>query len=374
MKRIVAIIQPTNSCNLSCRYCYVQKSDSKIMSTKTLENLIKKFALLKQHYDINTHFLWHGGEPLLPGLDFYKEVISLQKRYYQEDHHGFSNSIQTNLTLLDEEFLDFLVLNKIRIGFSLDGPKEINDANRTFKNGDGTFDKIMEKVALMKRKNLKLRAIAVLTKININKLDELYYFFKENSISFKVHSLVYAGNFNVNKDIYISQEEYGQALIKLFDLWFNDKDFRINIEPLYQYLGNLITGNPHECSTLRSCQEKFLSVDPEGDVYPCGRFAGIKELCYGNINTESLESILSSPLRKTLLERISHIYDCLSCKYKQICNGGCMNNAYNAGNILDKDDYCKAYKMVFDYLSSILQKFPQLKELKLRENLDSLFI
>ncbi|MEM2173961.1 MAG: SPASM domain-containing protein, partial [Candidatus Pacearchaeota archaeon] len=191
-----------------------------------------------------------------------------------------------------------------------------------------------------------------------------------------VHPLVYSGNFNFNKDdLYIAPEDYGMALIKLFDRWFFDKDYKINIEPLYQYLGNLITGEPRECSTLFSCQERFISIDPFGDVYPCGRFAGIKEFYYGNINQEPLEKILSSPVRRKLLERNSNsLKDCQVCKYKKICNGGCMNNAYNAGNIFAKDNYCEAYKMVFDHLSLVLQKFPQLKELKLEKNLESMLI
>ncbi|MEM2173962.1 MAG: radical SAM protein, partial [Candidatus Pacearchaeota archaeon] len=183
MKKIVVIVQPTNFCNLNCKYCYTNGNNKKFMERETIENMIKKFALLKENYGVNTHFLWHGGEPLLAGLDFYKEVISLQKRYYP-NMKGVSNSIQTNLVCLNEQFLNFLISNKIDIGFSLDGPKEINDANRIFKNGEGTFDKIMENVALMKRKNLKLRAIAVLTKKSIDKVEELYCFFKENGISF----------------------------------------------------------------------------------------------------------------------------------------------------------------------------------------------
>jgi len=376
MKKIVAIVQPTTSCNLNCKYCYIDENNSrKFMDKKTLENIIKKFAILKKNYDVNTHFLWHGGEPLLPGMDFYRDVISLQNKYYAQ-LKGVSNSIQTNLTLLNEKFLNFLVQNKIDVGFSLDGPKEINDSARVFKNGKGTFDKIMENVALMKEKNLKLRAIAVLNKKSINKLVELYSFFKTNEISFKVHPLVYAGRFKQNEEeLEISQEDYGDALIKLFDVWFNDKEYKINIEPLYQYLGNLITGKPRECSTLFSCQERFISIDPEGNVYPCGRFSSISEFCYGNINQEPIEKILSSPIRRKLLERNSDsIKDCQICKYKKICNGGCMNNAYNAGNIFGKDDYCSAYKKIFEYLSSTLKKFPQLKQLKINENLESVFL
>lgn len=351
MVRSIVVVKPTNDCNLRCKYCYTQENAPKeIMSQDTLKNTLTKFLRYYKKNGVDIHFLWHGGEPLFVGLDFYKFARKIQK----EESNGVKiiNSIQSNGTLFNECILDWMVQEQFRMGLSIDGPPNLHNLNRIYSNGEGSFDRILKTLKLMRERKVPLRAIMVLTKSHLDKLPEIYKFFKSEGINFKVHAPVDAGRMLGCTDTHVSFEEYGRSLTDLFDIWFNDGDFKIKIEPLYQIIGDLLTKKPRECSFLSSCQERFISVAPDGKVYPCGRFDGINELVYGNINENSIEEILDSRIRQGLLSRSPEkIEDCVICEWKKICNAGCMNNSYNSGDIFNKDPFCSAYKMVFDHIS-----------------------
>jgi len=166
---------------------------------------------------------------------------------------------------------------------------------------------------------------------------------------------VYAGRLTQNKELTISTEAYGKALRALFDMWYYDPEYKIDIQPLYQIIGNLISGEPKECTFLKSCQDKFISIASDGSVYPCGRFDGIRELVMGDINKDSIEDIFESPIRKKLINRVNIIKECDPCKHKKICHGGCMDNAYNTGDIMKKDSYCATYSFMFEYISKAIK-------------------
>ena len=128
----------------------------------------------------------------------------------------------------------------------------------------------------------------------------------------------------------------------LFDTWFYDPEGdKISVDPLEKIAGNLITGSPVGCNYSKSCQNNFISIGPLGDVYPCGRFDGIQEFRYGNINEDSVESLLNSPSRQLLLQRsFETIQGCSPCEYKKIC-GGCRARAYEAtGDCFEAEPYC----------------------------------
>lgn len=355
MEKKSVVVKPTNNCNLQCKYCYNSGSNI-IMSHKTLENTLSKTITHHRKYPI--HFLWHGGEPLLAGLDFYKEAIKIQNKTKKKSQHIF-NSIQTNLTLMDEAYLEFFSRTNFSISFSLDGNKELNDSQRVYRNGKGSYEDVIKKVEMFKERDIPLRAIIVINRQNVNRLEDIYSFFRDYGINFKIHPLVKAGRALENSSLEISPQEYGKFMIKLFDIWFNDVNNtnRIKIEPFFQYVGNLMFQEPGDCATSKNCQSFLISVAPNGDVYPCWRFDGDTELKYGNINEDSMESILKSDIRKKILTRSPNaIKDCVECEFKGICNAGCMNHAYNEGNLMDKDPHCTSMKMIYSHIKKTLEK------------------
>ncbi len=202
--------------------------------------------------------------------------------------------------------------------------------------------------------------IIVLSKENISSIDSIFDFLKENNIGTKINPLISSGNGRKNYNaLGISPRKYSDAMIHLFDRYFEEEDFKNKLEPFDVIMGNVSTDYAYGCCTFsESCQESFVSIGPKGDVYPCGRFDGIKELKLGNVIEDYLGDILRSDLRISLrTKRAEQIESCKSCDYTSICNAGCLSNAYmRDGNVLDKDYYCSGYKRIFSHIKERVKK------------------
>lgn len=355
------IVKPTHDCNMGCIYCYIPATAERgRMSEQTLRNTIEK-PTRHTGKERETHFIWHGGEPLLAGLPFYQKVAKIEDGLRTEGYR-ISNGIQTNGTLLDEAFLDFFEEHEFGIGLSLDGPEEFHDRARPYLDGRGTFKDTYKAIqAIKRRKNRRLGGgvISVLNKINIGELDKLYQFFHGEGIDVKFNPLIKSGRASEHYgELAIKPRDYGEALIWLFDRWFYDPDPKIDVDPLSTIMGNIMTGVPHGCNFGDSCQNHFLSVGPTGAVYPCGRFDGIPEFSYGNVNTYSMEDIEKHRIREWLKQRNADtVKGCSVCEYRKICDAGCMHDAYMIrGNPMDKDFYCAGHKMIFKHLTDTLHR------------------
>ncbi len=379
---ITTIIKPTNDCNFKCKYCYSNSGvDYSRMSEETLKNSIKKIAYFngkegtsKGSQRIQNHFIWHGGEPLLAGIDFYRKVVEIQEELIKEGYK-FRNSIQTNGSLIIEDTVDFFKEHNFSIGLSLDGPKELNDKTRLYrakKNGSkSTFEDVMSSIELLKRKGLNPKVIVVVNKHNINSLDKIYDFLKQNKLDAKFNPLIKSGRAIKNyQELAILPEEYAEARLKLFKVWVQDENpMHLNcFEDLLK--GILSEGCYTECCFKDSCQKKFIAIDSFGDAYPCGEFCGETGFRYGNINKNHFEEILSHPLRMKLSERSKNLEECKNCEYKKFCYGGCMYRAYaSEGDYMVIDSCCLSHKRLFDYITKeILPKSQKLNERRLKED------
>ncbi|MGB9678235.1 MAG: radical SAM protein, partial [Candidatus Ratteibacteria bacterium] len=163
MNKIELLVKPNSYlCNLDCSYCFYKKTkkiypDAKIMNLKTLEFFIKKFMDYSEGKNI--YFCWQGGEPLIAGIDFYYNVIELQKKYGKRGQI-VGNTIQTNGILIDEKWIQFFKKYNFFIGVSLDGPKEIHNFYRGYRDGRKTFRKVMENIKLMKNNGVEFNILS----------------------------------------------------------------------------------------------------------------------------------------------------------------------------------------------------------------------
>lgn len=345
-KRITVIAKPTHECNFKCRYCYnaAENLEKGRMNKSTLRRMMERLA---SYFD-EVKLIWHGGEPVLMGSEFYESVRDLQKEI---DPKKFVNGIQTNASLLTEQLLLFFKKEDFNIGISIDGPKHLHDLTRIYPDGRGTFDDVMKSVNLMKEKSMRTGAICVLSKCNIGNIDEIYDFFKANQIGLKANPLVYSGRAKKNADLSITPLEYANAIIRLFHRTFFDESLKIDVDPIEDSIDNFLTNDPHDCTSTGNCSESYIGIDSVGDVYPCGRWTGLKEFRYGNINKNTMEDILESRIRQYLIKRkeVMNNGECNPCGLKELCNGGCMHNAYETtGNAYERDNYCEGYKMIND--------------------------
>jgi uncharacterized protein len=358
--KFTVIVKPTHSCNLRCIYCYVpSNAENGRMSKATLRNLMDQTVDVAARKKIT--FIWHGGEPLLLGLKFYR-VVSAISQELRKRGHDIKNVIQTNGTLLTDEFIDFIIKeDDFRLGLSLDGPAHVNDLSRPKSNGVGSFAGIMKAVARIQEREadgvnrVGGGAICVIGRQNISRLEEIYAFFKCHGISMKITPLFVSGR--ATDDLSVTPTEYSDAMCRLFDTWINDGDASsIRVDPFETAIASLVTGVPDSCATSVACTKSFISVGPRGDIYPCGRFDGVRSFHLGNVNDPGgLRSALVSKIHAKLDSRPVHLHaDCVKCHFLSTCNAGCIHNAYLAGNIMGKDPFCAFYKTFFGHVQSRL--------------------
>ncbi len=351
---LTAIIKSTTRCNYRCKYCFVNADTSgEDMTLGTLRTTIHK--LLSTANDSAVRFIWHGGEPLLCGLEFFDSVVALQREFNTQNKEC-TNAIQTNGSLLDDETIDFLKKNHFRIGLSLDGPRELNDVIRLRGRDAGTYDTTIERVRLLREHGLTTGAIATITRHNCHYPAELFRLFKENGLHMKLGQLVNSGRAKSNtEELGLLPEEYGEFAVQLFDLWLNDDEGITRIDPFESIVQSMLKpgARPTECIHAGRCHEMFICVSPNGDLYPCGLFHGHGDFCYGNICDLSLDRIEETPAYRILQFRQDVINDsCGNCPFFQYCHGGCPFSAFsNTGDILSRDYYCEGFRMVFRHVA-----------------------
>ena len=346
---ITAIVEPTQSCNLNCKYCYTQKQNGTSMDIATLQKIIDTIVIHNGKERIS-RFIWHGGEPLLAGINFFESIVRLERPYFDQGYR-IHNSIQTNLTLLTDEYIDFFVQHKFGVGSSLDGIRDVHDYFR----GQGTFDVVMENYARAKSKGLTVGFICVLNRKNLGAIKEIYEFFRDNELHLSITPMFPSPSFG--EDL-ITPDEYFSTIRQLFDLYYWDTQCHITVNPCHGLIqGILLDGITLNCVFTGNCINNFITFLPNGDVYPCNRFTDHNEYWLGNIMQSSFEELLQNPTRQKILSRTpENMPDCRECKFKNYCRGGCMNHAYSFyGDIFARDYYCQAFYKAFEYAQNLVQ-------------------
>jgi uncharacterized protein len=320
------------------------------MSKATIDKILYSFG--NETTVQKLEIIWHGGEPLLASIDFYRQVLETQKQVTKETGLEFANGMQSNLIGLTEEFADFLVENKFDVSTSIDGPMEIHDAVRCYRNGDGTFKTVMKNRRILLEKGMNVGVVAVITRQNIDKLEEIYNFFKANDINVDFLFLIPQGRAEINSETYgLKIRDYSKARIKLFDLWFEDSDkSKTQFDSSY-WLTNLLLNTHSFCNETGECQKKFVGIAPNGDFYPCNRLMHNKDFFYGNIHKSSLSEILNHPLRVKLGNKKELNKDhCSRCEYFNQCHSGGMCEAFYGGDETGKTRYCAELHKIYNHI------------------------
>lgn len=363
------IVKVTHTCNLNCRYCCVgDVVGHSVISETTIDNLFRKLA----DYTTESHIVWHGGEPLIAGLPFYKKVVELQAKY---PNHRFKNGIQTNGTLLTDEFLDFFQANNFSIGFSIDGCQISHNMNRPFKGGNDTFDIIFKWYKEAERRGMHPGAICVINANTAKYIKEIYAFAKNDKVAFKFNPQYPAGRASLNVDLGLDDEQLAKAYIELFDLWFDDaQGERAYINLFDNFVGGItkITNNQtssiygYDCAWANRCQKSFIGLSTDGDVFPCGKFVDQIDFLYGNINDDiTLEKMLDNDIRKQFLTRHEEgVKECKNCRYLKLCSSGCPHTAHLfTGNLFSKNPFCKSNMLLFEHIEKRLLEYNKFKDI-----------
>lgn len=344
-EHINLLILPTDACNMNCVYCFHKpySFDFEKISTQTVKHLLD---ITTPHYR-QINIIWHGGEPLLMGQNFYEEMLSLQKNY----DCTIKNSIQSNLTLLTPELADFLSSNDITISGSFDGI--CNEQLR------GCSNAILAGRKLMVDRGKKCGLIMVVSGGNINHLIDSYSFFKREGVNFSLN-LYLDQKDNHNATLQLEEHEAITRLCELFDHWARDTTGTIHISYFKNILDFLLFRKKSLCS-FTSCLGRWLGVSHDGTLGPCNRFFP-KEYSFGNVNDycdigEAFESEgFTNLLKKAIIRREK----CKSCEIYAYCCGGCNNTALNENGIENNGGLsCKVLLGVYKHIEAFLTNWQQ---------------
>jgi uncharacterized protein len=321
-------------CNLDCEYCfYLRKEDlykgsSFRMSDQTLESYVRQYIAAQRAPEVN--FAWQGGEPTLMGLDFFRSAVMYQKKYA---HPGkiIENALQTNGTLLDDEWCKFFAENRFLIGISLDGPREAHDFYRKDKGSAPTFDRVLRAVQLIKKHQVDFNILTCVSAANVEQPLEVYHFLRdeigaeyiqfipiverENTTGFQEGTVLTSRS--------ITGEQYGRFLISIFDEWVRRDVGKVFVQMFDTALGRWLGAPGGLCVFQETCG-LALAMEHNGDVYSCDHFVEPRHRL-GNLLETPLTELVGSVQQKQfgLDKRESLPHYCRECPVLFACKGGC---------------------------------------------------
>ncbi len=358
------IVKPTYSCNFRCKYCYLSndtKQQAQLFDINFAKQIVIQLkSLMQEKPRRKLTIIWHGGEPMLWGIDNYREIWA----YMQQELSGYEvhNSMQTNLSLVNDEWIDLFLQYDVHVGFSLDGTQEIHDQQRVDTHGELTFERIIANYRRCKERGMHIGCIVVGSKKHQGHIPELYHFMRDEGIGFRFNSLFISGEAQNNMDEYgITAQEYADMCMELFDLWFDNHEGKVTESNFVEIASNIATGKPTGCMFTKNCQDNFLAIAPTGNVMPCGRFCDedLRQYSYGNLHNETLAEILPRIKHTETYKRAEYIAasDCAKCKWYNICHGGCLHDGFlRNSDFKSKTFLCQAYKRIFAHIEKRMEE------------------
>ncbi len=388
------MIKPAGSlCNLDCSYCYyLDKAEiyggrEPVMSDDMLETLVREYIQANDVPDVT--FNWHGGEPLVLGLDFYRKAVALQKKY--ADGKNILNTLQTNGTLITDEAASFFRENNFLIGISLDGPKDIHDKYRKDKGGAPTFDKVIRGLEKLYRHGVEYNTMSTINKVSEGRGLEVYDFLKSVGSRYMqfmpvVEHVKYPlgadGKVDRRARPYIvdpsaegaqiagwsvSASGFGKFMCDIFDYWVRNDVGRYFVGLFDATLANYCGVLPGTCAYARTCGNNVV-IEHNGDVYPCDHFVYPKYRL-GNIRESSIRSIMekSEMLRFGLDKRNGLPSKCLRCRFSFACTGECPKHRFSRTESGDTglNVLCGGYYRFYEHTEPYMKKMKELLEQEL---------
>ncbi len=322
-------------CNLNCSYCYYfekqelyKGSGIMMMSDDMLELFTRQNIEASAGSDIM--FSWHGGEPLVAGLDFFRRAVSLQKKYKPRGKI-ILNGIQTNATLITEQWGEFLGNEQFIVGVSLDGPEKYHDIFRKDHGRRGSFTSVMRGMEMLKKHRVTPEILCVVSNNNVHAPLELYDFFKSLGASFMTFlplvKKVREGRSDVSSDS-VRAVDFGRFLSEIFEVWLANDIGRVRVQIFEEALRTAF-GQEHTLCIFRKVCGGVPVLEMNGDFYSCDHYVNSENLV-GNIKDRSVAEMLESPRQKAFGENKQGSLPryCLECEVLDMCNGECPKNRF----------------------------------------------
>ena len=372
-KPLYVMLKPAGAhCNLACKYCYYleknnlyQNSNHHLMSDEMLEQFTREYIEAQTMPQVL--FTWHGGEPLMRSIDFYKKALALQKKYA----HGkqIDNVIQTNGTLLTDEWCEFFAKNHWLVGISIDGPQEYHDHYRVTPAGKPSWEKVMQGISLLKKHRVEWNAMAVVNAYNAEHPLEFYHFFRDNGCQYLQFTPIVErltehedgrtlASLADDREIPLAEasvtpQQWGNFLCTIFDDWVRHDVGKTFVEIFDCTLANWMGVLPGICAYSKECGHAGV-MEHNGDVYSCDHFV-FPEYKLGNIREQSLIDMLYGE-KQQAFSRLKHTSlprQCKECDMEFACHGECPKNRF------EKDKYgepglnylCQGYYQYYSHVA-----------------------
>ena len=357
------MLVPSLACPAGCAYCFGPHVGAEVMSRETIDAVVRwQRVLARDGPDAEgaLEITFHGGEPLVPGVDFYRMALAALRDGLAPRRVRFA--LQSNLWLLTDELSELFAEYGVSLGTSLDGPEAINDAQR----GAGYYARTMAGIELARAHGLSPGAICTFTAQSAPAADEVFDFFLGKGLNFSLHAALPSLRYPAVKRWALPPEAHGELLVHLLDRYL-DNLTRMRISTLDSMARSVSAGSGGIC-TFGDCLGNYLAVGPDGSIYPCQRFAGMADYSIGNVaDCPSLGDMAGTPVWQAFAARQAQIaQSCGDCSALAVCRGGCPYNALVDGDLAGRDPHCAAYKATFEHISE-----RALAEVFAPENLDA---
>ncbi len=355
MPALSIMIKPASGlCNMKCKYCFYSDVVSHrktgqygVMSNDIADNLIQK-AIAFANGD-NIGIVFQGGEPLLAGIEYFKNFIDCVNSYNYKGKIYYG--LQTNGTLIDDDWAEFFKANNFLLGVSLDG-NEIHNKFRVMSDQSSSFEKIENGIKLLDKYKVDYNILSVVTGYFADNVEEIYNYFKSKGYKFLqfIPCLKPFGS-NEESELFMTGKQYQNYLIKLFRLYANDflNDEYTSIRSLDNIVRLYGGVKPEQCGMIGACSRQFV-VESNGNVYPCDFYCS-DEWLLGNIKYCDFNILTKSEIGLQFLKQSYEINDkCKKCEYFKYCRGGgCKREKESL-------DYCIAYKNFYKKSAVIFAK------------------
>ena len=380
-KPLYVMLKPAGAhCNLACKYCYYLEKNKlyptaqrHLMSDEILEQFTREYIEAQTMSQVL--FTWHGGEPLLRSIDFYRKALSLQQKY--AGGRRIDNVIQTNGTLLTDEWCEFFAQNHWLVGISIDGPQPDHDHYRLTAAGKPSWKKVMQGIKLLKKHGVEWNAMAVVNAYNVNHPLEFYRFFKENGCQFlqftpiverltrhedgrTLASLADKNEISLS-EASVAPEQWGYFLCAIFDEWVRKDVGKIFVEIFDCTLANWMGVSPGICAYSKECGHAGV-MEHNGDVYSCDHFV-FPEYKLGNIRDHSLIDMLYGEQQQEFsrLKHSSLPRQCKECDMEFACHGECPKNRFMKDKYGDSglNYLCPGYYYYYQHVAPYMDYMKQ---------------
>lgn len=366
------MLKPAGSlCNLRCKYCYYfeknqlyQQDKNHVITDALLEKFIKDY--IESQISPEVLFTWHGGETLMRPIAFYEKALELQNFYGRGRH--IENCIQTNGTLITEEWCKFFKKNAFLVGVSIDGPQEFHDEYRKTAGGGPSFQKVMKGIRLLNKHGVEWNALAVVNDFNVDYPLDFYHFFKEigchyiqftpivERIVTRSDGLTLAPGMTEGgeiTDFSVTPEQWGDFLCTIFDEWVRNDVGNYYVQLFDATLANWVGVTPGICSMSENCGHAGV-MEYNGDVYSCDHFV-YPEYKLGNLKEKTLYEMMNSAKQmefaKNKKQRLPQ--QCKECKFLFACHGECPKNRFlrDRYGMPGLNYLCKGYYKFFEHVA-----------------------